>query len=155
MVPLLVLLLSFAALGLLNNYVLKNKVTLSFIGRTSLSLMLLLTSSAHFSKTAEMVQSMPDFLPSKIQLVYFTGIIEIIAAIGLLVNKTAKITSLALIVFFITILPANIIGSLKEVKLGGMENGPAYLFFRIPLQLFFIWWTYYFGIKKFQSKISN
>lgn len=152
MAPLIVLLLSFGAFWLLNKYVLKNKVTQSFIGRTSLSLMLLLTASAHFSKTAEMVQSMPDFLPYKIQLVYFTGIIEIVAAIGLLINKTAKITSIVLIVFFITILPANVIGSLKEVKLGGMENGPAYLFFRIPLQLFFIWWTYYFGIRKFHQK---
>jgi uncharacterized membrane protein len=152
MVPLIALLLSFVAFWLLNRYVLKNKVSLSFIGRMSLSLMLLLTSSAHFSKTAEMVQSMPNFLSYKIQLVYFTGIIEIIAALGLLVNKAAKITSLALIVFFISILPANVVGSLKEVRLGGMENGPAYLFFRIPLQLFFIWWTYYFGIRKFHQK---
>jgi uncharacterized membrane protein len=155
MIPLVALLLSFAAFWLLNKYVLKNKVTLSYIGRASLSIMLLLTSSAHFSKTAEMVQSMPDFLPCKIQLVYFTGIIEILAAIGLLVNKTAEITSLTLIVFFISILPANVVGSLKEVKLGGMENGPVYLFFRIPLQLFFIWWTYYFGIRKFIKKVTN
>lgn len=151
MIPLIALLLSFAAFWLLNQYVLKNKITLSYIGRASLSIMLLLTSSAHFSKTAEMVQSMPDFLPYKIQLVYFTGIVEIIAAIGLLVHRTVKITSLALIFFFVSILPANVIGSLKEVKLGGMENGPMYLFFRIPLQLFFIWWTYYFGIRKFQQ----
>src|SRR5688500_14461290 len=151
MIPLTVLLLSFAAFWLLNKYVLKNKVTLSYIGRASLSIMLLLTSSAHFSKTAEMVQSMPDFLPYKVQLVYVTGIVEVLAAIGLLVHRAVKITSFALIFFFVSILPANVIGSLKEVKLGGMENGPMYLFFRIPLQLFFIWWTYYFGIRKFQQ----
>ena len=54
--------------------------------------------------------------------------------------------SVALIAFFVLILPANIVGSLKGVELGGMENGPAYLFFRIPLQIFFICWTYYFGV---------
>lgn len=155
MAPFIALLSSFAVFWLLNEYVLKNKVSLGYIGRISLSLMLLLTSSAHFSKTPEMVQSIPDFLPYKIHLVYFTGIVEILAAIGLLINRTAKITSLALIVFFILILPANVTGSLKEVKLGGMENGPVYLFFRIPLQIFFIWWTYYFGIRKFSAKISN
>lgn len=151
MIPLIVLLLSFGALWFLNKYVLKNKVTLSYIGRASLSIMLLLTSSAHFSKTNEMVQSMPDFLPYKIQLVYFTGIVEVIAAIGLLIRRTVKITSLALIFFFVSVLPANVTGSLKEVNLGGMENGPVYLFFRIPLQFFFIWWAYYFGIRKFQQ----
>ena len=44
------------------------------------------------------------------------------------------------------ILPANIIGSFKKVELGGMENGPGYLYFRVPLQLLFVGWTYYFGI---------
>src|SRR5688500_10495637 len=100
MIPLTVLLLSFATFWFLNKYVLKNKVTLSYIGRASFSIMLLLTSSAHFSKTVEMVQSMPDFLRYKIQLVYFTGIVEVLAAIGLHVHKTVKITSWALIFFF-------------------------------------------------------
>ncbi len=36
----------------------------------------------------------------------------------------------------------------KEVNLGGMENGAMYLFFRIPLQVIFIAWAYYFGIHK-------
>jgi uncharacterized membrane protein len=154
MAPLIVLLVSFATFWFVNKYALQNKFTQSRVGRTSLSLMLLLTSSAHFFKTPEMIQSMPDVVPYKIQLVYFTGIVEIIAAIALLINRTAKLTSFALIAFFIAILPANIVGSLKEVKLGGMENGPMYLFFRIPLQLFFIWWTYYFGIR-ISAKISN
>jgi len=28
-----------------------------------------------------------------------------------------------------------------------MENGAMYLLFRIPLQIFFIFWVYYFGIR--------
>ena len=60
--------------------------------------------------------------------------------------RYSKWTSIALILFFLAILPANIIGSFKRVELGGMENGPVYLYFRIPLQLLFIGWAYYFGI---------
>lgn len=39
-----------------------------------------------------------------------------------------------------------IIGSLKRILSGGMAKGANYLYFRIPLQIFFIVWTYYFGI---------
>jgi uncharacterized membrane protein len=59
-----------------------------------------------------------------------------------------RITAILLIAFFICVLPANIIGSLKGVALGGMDNGPLYLLFRVPLQGFFIWWVYRWGIKR-------
>lgn len=145
MAPLIVLIVSFVGFWLINRYLLKEKYSISLIGRVALALMLLMTGSAHFFKTDVMVQSMPDMIPYKLELVYFTGVIELLAAIGLLFDRTAKLTSILLIVFFICILPANIIGSLKRVELGGMENGPMYLLFRIPLQVFFIWWAYYFG----------
>jgi uncharacterized membrane protein len=152
MAPLLLLLISFFIFWALNKLVLDNRFTISFIGRTSLALMLLLTSTAHFSNAPAMVQMMPAFLPFKVQLVYFTGILEIAVAIGLWINRTTKMASIVLIVFFILILPSNVIGSLKRVELGGMENGPIYLFFRIPLQFLFTWWAYYFGIRKFERK---
>jgi uncharacterized membrane protein len=117
--------------------------------------MLLFTGSAHFYKTGEMVQMMPEFLPLKTELVYFTGILEIIGAIGLIKQRTATLASIALILFFLAVLPANVVGSMKRVQLGGMENGPAYLYFRIPFQLLLIWWTYYFGIRLNRRSTNN
>jgi uncharacterized membrane protein len=112
-----------------------------------MSLMLIATGIAHFTSTAPMVEMMPEFLPAKREIVYFTGICELLAVFGLIWNKTAKLTSVLLIIFFLSILPANIIGSIKAVQFGGMEYGTLYLLFRIPLQIFFIFWVYYFGIK--------
>lgn len=152
MAPLIVLIVSFSGFWIVNTYIVKEKFSLSFIGRVALALMLLMTGSAHFFKTDAMVQSMPDMLPYKVGLVYFTGVVELLAAAGLLFDRTAKFTSILLIIFFICILPANIIGSLKHVELGGMENGPMYLWFRIPLQVLFIGWAYYFGVKKLRAK---
>ncbi len=94
-----------------------------------------------------MVAMIPDIVPFKKETVYLTGILEIMASIGLLTKKFARMTSIILILFFPTILPANIIGNIKEVELGGMEKGVNYLYFRIPLQLLFISRVYYFGIK--------
>ncbi len=148
MAPLIVLIASFVGFWIVNKYLLKEKYSTSFIGRVALALMLLMTGSAHFFKTDVMIQSMPDMIPYKRELVYITGVIELLAAIGLLFERTARLTSILLIIFFICILPANVAGSLKHVELGGMENGPMYLWFRVPLQVLFIWWTYFFGVKK-------
>jgi uncharacterized membrane protein len=156
MAPLVVLIGSYFLFWLSNRYIVKGEFSMCFIGRVSLALMLVMTGSAHFFKTEVMVQSMPDFFPYKEGLVYFTGVVELLAAAGLVIDRTAKVTSIMLIIFLVCILPANIIGSLKRVELGGMENGPIYLFFRLPLQLFFIWWTYFFGIRlKTKGKARN
>ncbi|HEY9045223.1 MAG TPA: DoxX family protein [Ohtaekwangia sp.] len=148
MAPLVVLIVSYILFWLTNRYLLNRKLSNSFMGRVALALMLLMTGSAHFFKTDVMVQSMPDGIPYKPELVYFTGILELLAAVGLVIDSTARFTGIALIVFFVCVLPANIAGSLKRVALGGMENGPVYLYFRIPLQVFFIGWVYFFGVRR-------
>jgi uncharacterized membrane protein len=148
MFTLILLIVSFCVFWMLSKYVIKGYFTVSLIGRIAMAIMLLFTAISHFYKTDEMVQMMPGFLPAKTELVYFTGVLEILAAIGLLFKRTAKWTSVLLILFFLTVLPANIIGAFRRVALGGMENGPDYLYFRIPLQLLFIGWTYYFGIHR-------
>ena len=147
MAPLIILIVCFGITFLINKFLLKDRISLSFIGRFSLAIMLIFTGIAHFVKTDLMIEMMPEIVPFKKETVYFTGFLEIMASIGLLTQKFAKLTSIILILFFLAILPANIIGSMKEVELGGMEKGVNYLNFRIPLQLLFIIWAYYFGIK--------
>jgi uncharacterized membrane protein len=147
MSTLVVLLISFCLMTFINRYILNDTLTLSLMGRVAMSVMLLFSGSSHFFKTGEMIQMMPEFLPFKIELVYLTGIMELAFAASLLFSRYTKWTVIALILFFLAILPANIVGSIKKVPLGGMENGPVYLYFRIPLQLLFIGWAYYFGIR--------
>ncbi len=147
MAPLLVLVVVFGILLAVKKLLLKERLSLSFAGRAAMAAMLVITGIAHFTSTNLMIELMPGFLPAKREIVYFTGICELLAVFGLLWNKTAKLTAVLLIIFFIAILPANIIGSLKQVQLGGMENGAIYLLFRVPLQILFILWAYYFGIK--------
>jgi uncharacterized membrane protein len=147
MAPLIVLLATFAILYAVNRFLLHGRLSTSLIGRISMSAMLLVTGIAHFTSTDLMVEMMPDVVPFKREMVYFTGVCELAAAIGLLWNKTVKIASILLIVFFVAVLPANIAGSIKQVDLGGMQYGVFYLLFRIPFQIFLIWWVYYFGIR--------
>ena len=147
MAPLIFLLVTFGVLMLVNRLFLSRRLTLSFIGRASMAVMLIVTGISHFTNTDEMVSMMPEFMPAKRATVYFTGVVELAAVVGLLWNRTSRLASILLIVFFVLVLPANIAGSLKSVQYGGMEYGPLYLLFRVPLQIFFIWWVWYFGIR--------
>jgi uncharacterized membrane protein len=148
MAPLIVLLATSAILFAVNKFLAGGRLSTSLIGRIAMSAMLLLTGIAHFTSTDLMVQMMPDVVPFKREMIYFTGVCELAAALGLLWSKTSRLASILLIVFFIAVLPANIAGSLKQVNLGGMEYGPLYLLFRVPLQVFLIWWVWYFGVRK-------
>jgi len=91
-------------------------------------------------------------------MVLFTGIDEIIAAIALHIPRLRKITGLMLIIFFITVLPANIYASMHHVNYQNASydgNGPEYLWIRIPLQLLFIFCTYFFLIRpSFNRRVS-
>ncbi len=93
---------------------------------------------------------MPDLIPFKKLLVYITGVLEILVAPGLLLPQTKDITAILLIVFLIIILPSNIEAARKKVNLRKEDfTGPGleYLKIRIPIQLFLIAWTYWFGLR--------
>ena len=112
MAPLIILVVSFILFLLINKYLLKNKYKLSLAGRAALAIMLFFTGAAHFINTDLMVAMLPEFIPLKKETVLFTGLLEIAAAIGLVMDKTSKLTSILLIVFFIFVIPNNIKGSI-------------------------------------------
>lgn len=146
MAPLIFLLATFVILYLLNRFALSGRMTLSFIGRASMAVMLTVTGVVHFTSTDWMVGMMPEAVPYKRELVWFTGVCELAAVVGLLWDRFSRLTSILLIIFFVLILPANIAESLKP-DTGDLEFGKWYLLFRIPLQIFFIWWVWYFGVR--------
>ena len=119
-------------------------------GRIAMAVMLVFTAMGHFAFIKGMTMMLPDFIPFKTEVIYLTGIIEIIAAVGLLIPITRVWTGWALIIFFILLLPGNIKAAIDHIdyQKGTFDgNGPAYLWFRIPLQLLFIVWTYISAIK--------
>jgi uncharacterized membrane protein len=148
MKPLIVLIVVFV-LSLFVIRMVNGVFDYSLSGRIAMSVMLLFTSLGHFKFTDGMSKMMPERVPFKKELVYITGFIEIAAAIGLLIPSSQKLTGWLLILFFLLILPANINAALKRVDYEkGTYEGPGinYLWFRVPLQIFFIMWVYYFAI---------
>ena len=96
---------------------------------------------------------LPEQLPGKYGLIWATGLLEILAAIGLLLPTTVKTTGIMLCIFFLSILPANIYACYKRVnyeKADYSGNGLTYLWFRIPFQVLLITLTYFFVIKPYR-----
>lgn len=151
MAPLIFLLATFGVLFLVNKFVLQDRLSMSFMGRAAMSVMLIVTGVSHFTNTEQMIEMMPDAMPAKRETVFLTGFCELFAVVGLIWTKFSRVTSVLLIIFFLAVLPANVIGSFKEVPIGGMDYGPWYLLFRVPLQVFFIWWVWYFGLTGAQA----
>ncbi|HEX8549424.1 MAG TPA: hypothetical protein VF691_20855 [Cytophagaceae bacterium] len=146
----LIVLVSFFALSLLATKLLRGTYDFALSGRIAQSAMLVFTAVGHFAFTKGMTMMLPSFVPYKAQVIHLTGIIEILAAIGLFIPSVRLVTGWLLIIFFILLLPANIYAAIKHVdyqKATFQGNGLAYLWFRIPLQLLFIVWTYLSAVK--------
>lgn len=150
MKPLIVLLTAFAVI-LLTTKIFRGNYEWTLSGRIAMSVMLLFTAIGHFAFTKGMSIMIPDFIPFKTATVYLTGAVEIILAIGLLLPNYQIFTGWLLIIFLILVLPANIYASIKHIdyqKATFDGNGLPYLWFRIPLQILFIVWTYCSVINK-------
>ncbi len=119
-------------------------------GRIAMAVMLVFTAIGHFAFTKGMTMMLPDFIPFKTEIIYLTAIIEVIAALGLVIPSFRVWTGWALILFFILLLPGNVKAAIQHIdyQTGTFDgNGPNYLWFRIPLQILFIAWTYASAIK--------
>ena len=150
MKPLIVLLTVFAV-TLLTTKIFRGNYEWTLSGRIAMSVMLLFTAIGHFAFTKGMSLMIPEFIPFKTATVYLTGAVEIILAIGLQIPNYKILTGWLLIIFLILVLPANIYASIKQIdyqKATFDGNGLLYLWFRIPLQILFIVWTYFSVINK-------
>lgn len=111
--------------------------------RVGLAAMFLFTAAAHFnSMRADLIAMVPPFVPHPGLMVTFTGICEILGAIGLLIPRTRRVAAIALILLLVAVLPANIYAAHAGVTLRGAPPTP--MIPRIALQIIFIaalWWS--------------
>ena len=118
-------------------------------GNTAMCVMLCFTAFGHFKFTGGMEKMIPHFVPFRKGLVYLTGVAEILLGLALLFQRVRYPAAVVLVILFTVMLPANINAAIHHIDFQtGSDNGkgPAYLWFRIPLQLFFIGWLLYFAI---------
>jgi|SRR5580704_8321703 uncharacterized membrane protein len=120
MVPLFVLLLSFAVLrcaGFLGVTALNNA---DLPLRGGLFLMFLVAASAHWGRgRADLIRMVPTALPRAGLLVSVTGVLEILGAIGLMFSATARLAAVCLAILLLALFPANVRAARESLTILG------------------------------------
>ena len=97
----------------------------------------------HFTDPQYFLDIMPPQLPSKLFLVYFTGLIEVVGGAAILTPKTRKVGAYLLIFLLLSVFPANIYLYVSETpqSLLGISKMDALIRmpFQIPLILLAFW----------------
>ena len=79
-----------------------------FSGCIAMRVMLIFTSSAHLFFVKGMAMMIAPFIHFKKQLVWLTGILELMGGISLLFVASQANAAVGLMIFFLLMLPANI-----------------------------------------------
>ena len=93
----------------------------------------------HFFHESFYTKMLAGFLPYPLQLVYISGVAEILCGLGLLIPATRKAAAWGTIILLIAIFPANINMALHPEQWG---LSPIGLYLRLPVQLLLIWIAY-------------
>ncbi len=98
---------------------------------------------------------LPPWVPVRIPLVYATGVLEIAAALVVLIPRLRKLVGWGLIAMLILFLPVNIYAAFNRIEMGGHEWGPIYLLIRVPLQLILIGWTWWMAVRPTAARLKS
>lgn len=96
----------------------------------------------HLVKPNIFIRIMPSYIPFHLQMVYISGIVEMLCGLFLIFPQTQKIGAYLSIFLFIAVFPANI-----EMARKFYEVHHKYFWLtvaRLPLQIVLIWWAYQF-----------
>lgn len=96
----------------------------------------------HFAIPRFYMAIMPKWLPSPLQLVYISGVFEIMGGIGLLLPALRAAAGIGLIALLFAVLPANI-EMLRQAQT--REASPLFLaacWLRLPLQPLLMYWVW-------------
>jgi uncharacterized membrane protein len=89
-------------------------------GAWALVVMFLFTASAHFMKTEQdLIAMVPKAFLSPRFLVYFTGVLEVLGAVGLLIPVTRIFAGLGLVLLLVAMFLANVNAARKRILLRG------------------------------------
>ncbi|ESA33833.1 membrane protein [Leptolyngbya sp. Heron Island J] len=124
-------------------------------GCIAFAALFLFTGVSHFSLADGMVKMLPEWVPSRYAIIYITGLMEIVLGLGVLRPSSRRISGLVTLAFLICVFPSNIYAALNSVDFGGNVNGPRYLFFRIPLQIFLLLWVWFMAIRRPQHSMVS
>lgn len=128
------------SLGEQNNHQLVYKINMLKILLYIMSFLYILAGLNHFRSPGTYMRIMPRYLPWHLQLVYLSGVLEIIFGLMLLFPVSRVAGAWCIILLLIAVFPANI-----QMAADFYHKKNPYLWIallRLPLQLVLIWWAW-------------
>lgn len=108
--------------------------------RIVLGILFIAAGLNHFVNTAFYVGIMPPYIPFHRELVYVTGVAEIVLGVLVTVPRTAAPAAWGLILLMILMFPANVHMAVHPDLFPRFR--PLALYFRLPVQALLIAWAY-------------
>lgn len=104
----------------------------------ALAIMFVFTGIAHFNRMKhDLARMIPPYFPKPLLIVYITGVLEFLGAVGLLLPQFRRLAGVCLALMLVGLFVANVHAALKGVMLRGKPATALWL--RTPMQIFFIW----------------
>jgi uncharacterized membrane protein len=98
----------------------------------------------HFRAPEFYLPIMPPYLPWHAELVFFSGVAEVMIGVGLLVPRTRALAAWGAIALLIAVFPANVHMAVADIPVGDPPHSAGVLrWIRLPLQLVLIVWAWW------------
>src|SRR5260370_31598642 len=101
--------------------------------RYALAVMFTFTGVSNYTKLKhDMVRMMPAIFPKPLLLVYITGVLELLGALGILLPEARALAGICLILFLLAVFPANVKAARGKILFNNNPATPLWLL--LPLQ---------------------
>jgi uncharacterized membrane protein len=114
------------------------------IFRYLLAIFFVVAGINHFRDPRFYLMIMPPYLPWHSELVFISGVCEILGGIGVLFpHPLRRYAGWGLVALLVAVFPANLHMALHDIPMGGpgTPSNPWVNWLRLPLQLVFIFWV--------------
>ncbi len=112
------------------------------LGSIGLGLAFCYFALGHVAIAQQLAQMLPPWVPERLLIVHITGVMELGVALALFSRRWRKQGAVVAIILLIAFFPANIYSAIYHVGPDGAK-GVAYLWIRVLLQLFLLYWAWW------------
>ena len=105
-----------------------------------LAIFMIVAGTMHFANPAFFLKIVPPYLPLHKELVFISGVFEVLLGILLVVPKTSRMAAWGIVALLIAVFPANLyVYQHQDI----LPASPVVHLLRLPLQGLFILWAYW------------
>ena len=116
------------------------KTSLGVVSLLGLAVFFIAIGCDHFIRPNFYVGIMPPYLPAHLELVYLSGLFEVLGGVAVLFGALRRWAGVGLMVLLVAVYPANVHMAIHPELFP--ELGLGALYARLALQFVFLYWVY-------------